>query len=142
MPIRRNFDDLSSERMERLSRRFSDTRLIYDFLFKHNPTFRELEQRISHQARSGQIIEIETEIVPRELVRLGMVIRDLLEEGGRKVLREKKTKLDFADFQEILGVEVPIPEDILRALGIEAVPVPITILQDGPFGLRNIRNFE
>jgi hypothetical protein len=44
---------------------------------------------------------------------------DLLAEGGRKILRKKKRKPDLADFQEMLGVSVPILKEILDALGIE-----------------------
>ncbi len=49
-----------------------------------------------------------------------LVIGDeLLSEGAKKILRRKKLKSTHEDFQEMLGVTVPIPQDVMDALGIE-----------------------
>ena len=36
-----------------------------------------------------------------------------------KILRKGKAKSTPTDFQEVLGVTVPIPQDVLGALGLE-----------------------
>lgn len=59
--------------------------------------------------------------VPLSTAKAHVVVGDLLAEGGAKLLRKNKPKSDMRDFQEMLGVRVPIPREVLDALGIESL---------------------
>ena len=131
--------DLERERKAREWKEIANKRVLYDFLSKHNPRVPEIERHIAHQIHTGEIIAHVNLSVPYELRRLRPILEKFFEEAAMKVLRMKKAELDMADLQEMLGVAVPIPQDVLRALGIEAVPVGTTVLPDGRVDLRNIK---
>ncbi len=124
--IREIMEDLSVSREEAIAWRrnfvrkyHADRESVYDFLKTHNPRVREMEQDEHYQTRFAQVAQ-EMQ-VPLPTARAHVVVGDLLAEGGMKILRKKKRKSDLADYQEMLGVSVPIPREVLDALGIENV---------------------
>jgi hypothetical protein len=95
---------------------FADKGRIYLFLRAHNPKVAEMEQDHRCQQRIADHVKV---LGVSDLVAAMMVIGDdLLAEGAKKILRKRKAKSSHEDFQEMLGVAVPIPPDILDALGI------------------------
>jgi hypothetical protein len=96
---------------------FADQERIYLFLRAHNPEVTESEQDLRYRQRIAEHVKV---LEVSELVASMMVIgSDVLAEGAKKILRKKKVKSSHEDFQEMLGVTVQIPKDILDALGID-----------------------
>ncbi len=97
----------------------ADRELVYDFLKTHNPRVREMEQDEDYQKRFARVAQEMQVSVPT--ARAHVIVGDLLAEGGMKILQKKKRRSALADYQEMLGVSVPIPREVLDALGIENV---------------------
>ena len=122
--IREMMQELSISEAEARQRRaafmkkyFADRELIHTFLKAHNPKVAGIEQEESYRRR---IASVAAEMGISETTAAALVITgDVLAEGGMKILRKRKTKSTHEDFQEMLGVTVPIPQDVLDALGID-----------------------
>ena len=97
----------------------ADRELVYDFLKAHNPRVRDMEQDEHYRERFARVAEEMRVSVPT--ARAHVIVGDLLAEGGMKILQKRKQRSDLADYQEMLGVSVPIPKAVLDALGIENV---------------------
>jgi hypothetical protein len=92
-----------------------DREVVYNFLKKYNPRVQEMEKEEQYQKR---FVRVADEMhVSLETARAHVITGDILAEGGMKILRKGKPKSDPADFQEMLGVTVQIPQDVLDALG-------------------------
>jgi hypothetical protein len=90
---------------------------IYTFLRAHNPRVAEMEQDPVYQRRIAEHVR---ELEVSELLAAMLVIgKELLNEGALKILQKQKAKSTHKDFQQMLGVTVTIPKDVLDALGIE-----------------------
>jgi hypothetical protein len=95
----------------------ADKERVYLFLRAHNPEVATLEQDPRYQRRIVEHVKV---LEVSELVASMLVIGDeVLAAGAKKILRMKKAKSSHKDFQVMLGVTVPIPKDILDALGID-----------------------
>ena len=122
--IRELMQELSISEEEARARRaafmkkyLADRERIYTFLKAHNPSVREMEQEESYRRRIASVV---TEMqIPQSTAAALVITGDVLAEGGMKILRKGKAKSTHADFQEMLGVTVPIPQDVLDALGID-----------------------
>jgi hypothetical protein len=122
--IREMMEDLSISEPEARQRReammqkyFADRERIYAFLNAHNPIIQGMEQADGYRRR---IANTAAELQISQTTAAALVITgEVLAEGGRKILRKQKAKSTHADFQEMLGVAVPIPQDVLDALGID-----------------------
>jgi hypothetical protein len=96
---------------------FSDRERIYTFLKLNNPEIARMEQEESYQQR---IASVAREMQISEFTAAAMVITgEVLAAGAMKILRKRKAKSTHTDFQEMLGVTVPIPQDVLDALRID-----------------------
>jgi hypothetical protein len=96
---------------------FADQERIYLFLRAHNRGVPALERDSNNQRRIAEHVRV---LGVSELVASMLVIGDeVLAEGAKKILRKRKKKSSPEDFQEMLGVSVPIPKEILDALGID-----------------------
>jgi len=98
---------------------YANRELVYDFLKTHNPRVREMEQDEDYQKRFARVAQEMQVSVSTAMAHV--IVGDLLAEGGMKILKKKKRRSDLADYQDILGVSVPIPKGVLDALGIENV---------------------
>jgi len=97
----------------------SDREVIYDFLKEHNPRVQEMEQDQDYLRRFELVAQEMRVSLPT--ARAHVIVGDLLVEGGTRILRKKKRKSDLGDFQEMLGVTVSIPKEVIDALGVENV---------------------
>ncbi len=97
----------------------ADRELVYDFLKAHNPRVREMEHDEDYQKRFARVAQEMQVSIPT--ARAHVIVGDLLAEGGMKILKKTKRRSDLADYQEMLGVSVPIPREVFDALGIENV---------------------
>lgn len=110
-------DEARARRAAYLKGYFSDRERIYTFLKAHNPNVPRMEQEESYKHR---IASVAVEMGISESAAAALVITgDILAEGGMKILRKRKAKSTQRDFQEMLGVTVPIPEDVLDALDLK-----------------------
>src|SRR6266403_2230079 len=95
-----------------LRKYYADRELIYDFLREQNPCVREMEQDENYRDRIARVAKEMRVSLPT--ARVHVIVGDLLAEGGTKILRKNKRKSEAADLQEMLGVSVPIPQDVLN----------------------------
>jgi hypothetical protein len=104
--------------LDRFEKRYySERECIYDFLRESNPKVRGMEL---DESCKGRIATLAAEMQISERTATALVITgDVLVEGGMRQLRKKKTKPSEADFREMLGVTVPIPQDVMDALGTD-----------------------
>jgi hypothetical protein len=94
----------------------ADQERVYTFLREHNPQVARMEQDPAYQRRIAEHVKIlEVSVLVAAMIVIG---DELLDQGARKIIRKRKTESTQEDFQEMLGVSVPIPRDILDALGI------------------------
>ncbi len=96
-----------------------DREVIYSFLKRNNPRVQAMEQDAEYQKRFAQVAE-EMQ-VSLATAKAHVITGDILAEGGEKLMRKRKSKSSLADFQEMLGVTVPIPPGVLDALEGENV---------------------
>lgn len=97
----------------------ADRELVYDFLKTHNPRVREMEQDEHYQKRFVRVAQEMHVSLPTATAHV--IVGDLLAEGSMKILQKNKRRSELGDYQEMLGVSVPIPREVLDALGIENV---------------------
>src|ERR1044072_7058198 len=100
---------------------FANREQIYSFLKAHNPKVAELEDSGDYRNR---IQQVSSEMQIPETTATALVITgELLSEGALKLLRKqrhlRKKKSTPQDIQEMLGVSVPIPQDVWDALGMD-----------------------
>ena len=96
---------------------FADRERIYAFLKAHNPNVAQMEQEESYKqwiASCAADMGI-SETTAAALVMTG----EILAAGGMKILRKRKAKSTKRDSQEMLGVTVPVPQDVLDALDLK-----------------------
>ena len=111
-------EEEARQRMAEFKRKyFADRERIYSFLKEHNPSISGMEQEESYRRRIASLM---AEMQISETTADALVITgEVLAEGGMKILRKKKARSTQSDFQEMLGVTVSIPQDVLDALGID-----------------------
>ena len=111
-------EEEARQRMAEFKRQyFADRERIYSFLKEHNPSISGMEQEESYRRRIASLM---AEMQISDTTAAALVITgEVLAEGGMKILRKKKARSTHSDFQEMLGVTVPIPQDVLDALGID-----------------------
>ena len=111
-------EEEARQRMAEFKRQyFADRERIYSFLKEHNPSISGMEQEESYRRRIASLM---AEMQISETTADALVITgEVLAEGGMKILRKKKARSTQSDFQEMLGVTVSIPQDVLDALGID-----------------------
>ena len=110
-------DEARARRAAYLKGYFADRERIYSFLKAHNPNIARMEQEDSYKDR---ITSVAAEMGISETTAAALVITgELLAEGGMKILRKRKAKSTDRDFQEMLGVTVPIPQDVMDALDLK-----------------------
>ena len=111
-------EEEARQRMAEFKRKyFADRERIYSFLKQHNPSISGMEQEESYRRRIASLM---AEMQISETTAAALVITgEVLAEGGMKILRKKKARSTQSDFQEMLGVTVSIPQDVLDALGID-----------------------
>jgi len=122
--IREMMEELSISEAEARQRRaafvkkyLAEREMIYTFLKAHNPSVPTMEEEEGYKDRIASVM---TEMqIPHSTAAALVITGDVLAEGGMKILRKRKAKSTHADFQEMLGVSVPIPRDVLDALGID-----------------------
>jgi len=89
----------------------ADKERVYLFLRAHNPVIAEREKDPECQQRIAEHVRV---LEVSELVASMMVIgSEVLDPGARKILQKGKAKSSHEDFQEMLGVRVQIPREIL-----------------------------
>src|SRR2546429_9015889 len=111
-------EEEARQRMAEFKRKyFADRERIYSFLKEHNPSISGMEQEESYRRRIASLM---AEMQVSETTAAALVITgEVLAEGGMKILRKKKARSTHSHFKELLGVTVPIPQDVLDALGID-----------------------
>ena len=111
-------EEEARQRMAEFKRKyFADRERIYSFLKEHNASISGMEQEESYRRRIASLM---AEMQISETTAAALVITgEVLAEGGMKILRKKKARSTQSDFQEMLGVTVSIPQDVLDALGID-----------------------
>ena len=111
-------EEEARQRMAEFKRQyFADRERIYSFLKEHNPSISGMEQEESYRRKIARLM---AEMQISDTTAAALVITgEVLAEGGMKILRKKKARSTHSDFQEMLGVTVPIPQDVLDALGID-----------------------
>jgi len=100
---------------------FADRERVYSFLKVHNPKVAELEERGDYRNR---IRQVSSEMrIPETTASALVITGEVLSEGALKLLRKqrhlRKKKSTPQDIQEMLGVSVPIPQDVWDALGMD-----------------------
>src|SRR3989442_96847 len=92
-------DEARARRAAFMTKYFADRERIYTFLKAHNPSVPEMEQEESYRRRIARVV---TEMqIPESTAAALVITGEVLAEGGMKSTH--------ADFQEMLGVTVPIP---------------------------------
>ena len=110
-------DEARARRAAYLKGYFADRERIYAFLKAHNLNVARMEQEKGYKQR---IASVATEMGISETTAAALVMTgDILAEGGMTILRKRKSKATDRDFQEMLGVTVPIPQDVLDALDLK-----------------------
>ena len=111
-------EEEARQRMAEFKRQyFADRERIYSFLKEHNPSISGMEQEESYRRKIARLM---AEMQISDTTAAALVITgEVLAEGGMKILRKKKARSTQSDFQEMLGVTVPILQDVLDALGID-----------------------
>jgi hypothetical protein len=110
-------EEAHTRRAAFLKKYLGDRECIYSFLKTHNPTVARMEQEESYKRRIASLV---TEMqIPENTATALVITGDVLAAGSMKILRKRKAKSTHRDFQEMLGVTAPIPQEVLDALGIE-----------------------
>jgi len=110
-------DEARARRAAYLKGYFADRERIYSFLKAHNPNVAQMEQEKSYK---HGITSLAAEMGISETTAAALVITgEVLAESGMRILRKRKAKSKHRDFQEMLGVTVPIPQDVMDALDLK-----------------------
>jgi hypothetical protein len=89
---------------------------IFKFLKAHNP---KIAGMLQEEFFTRRIASVASELEIPETTATALVITgEIISNGAMKILRKVKKKATPKQFQEMLGVTIPVPKDVLDALGV------------------------